>query len=122
MPRQQYLADPEVWVTRTLGEPPAYPLQGRVETSIVRDGTVHGLTVSFSCDLSPHDVLDSRSAPAWQVVFLPIDVPFDVEQDEVMWLDVRLDRPGTEPLFEVQWSGGVVGDEARTFTNHVARG
>lgn len=111
-----YLSDRGVLVERVMGTAPDYPLEGTCEVVITRPQTVHGFALSFISDVSPYVPLDSRGAPSWQEVFLPIPDPFDVAVDERMTIAFSLERPGTEMRFTYRWSGGVVGDPHRVFS------
>lgn len=108
-----YLAPPAVFVERTMGLAPRYPLRGHARFAIESASVVHGFAVSFVADFGPGEALHSRGSLSWNEGFLPVDDAFAVDAGKVVEVDVALQKPKSASA--VVWSGGVVGDPTRSF-------
>ena len=108
-----FFAAPAALTTCVLGEPPAFPLQGRCTTRCLRAGSITGLGLSFVAELAGLQ-LESRSAANWQDVFLPLHAPLTVSQNETLEIWLSLQQPSQNGgVMRCEGTVGVAGDAAR---------
>jgi protein arginine N-methyltransferase 1 len=94
-------------------------VKGRIDLTIARDGTMHGIGGYFSSELSPGVSLSNEpSGPenSWRQCYLPLEEPVDVRAGERMAIEIEVLDNASE------WRWTVLPADGRRIEQSTARG